>query len=107
MTTRVLLPVLAALELAVPAWGARTEAPRPLVVQLGTTRTFTKLQLRPGAAVACTSRGRTLTVTVPTGWQTGSGAVWPGDGHLNFHLTVDVTPGGGYLVACGPGGIHW
>jgi hypothetical protein len=102
-----LLPALAALALAAPASSAPAKAPRAMAVRPGTTVAVTKLQLAPGADVVCRSRGRTLTVAAPTGRQTGSGAVWPGGGHLNFHLTVDVTPRGGYLVVCGPGGIHW
>jgi hypothetical protein len=106
MTTKLLLSALAALALAVPAWGASGGVRHAMTVPIGTTRTLAKLQLPPGATVVCTSRGRTLTVAAPTGGQTGSGAVWPGGGHLNFHLTVDVVPGG-YVVRCGLGGIHW
>jgi hypothetical protein len=106
MKTTLLLTAFAALALALPAWSAPAEAPGALVVHVGTTHVLTKRQLRPGTAVVCTSRGRTLTVAAPTGRQTGSGAVWPGGGHLNFHLTVDAGPGG-YVVTCGLGGIHW
>jgi hypothetical protein len=102
MKTTLLLTAFAAVVLAVPAWGAH----ETLVVHVGTPHTLTKRELRPGTTVVCTSRGRTLTVAAPTGRQTGSGAVWPGGGHLNFHLTVDAAPGG-YVVTCGLGGIRW
>jgi hypothetical protein len=106
MKTTLVLIAFAAAALAVPAWGAPAPAPGTLEVHVGTTHLLTKRQLRPGTAVVCTSRGRTLTVAAPTGRQTGSGAVWPGGGHLNFHLTVDATAGGD-VVTCGLGGIHW
>jgi hypothetical protein len=106
MKATLLVTAVAALALGVPAWGAPAGAHDALLVRIGTTRALTKHELRPGAIVVCTSRGRTLTVAAPTGRQAGSGAVWPGDGHLNFHLTVDTAPGG-YVVTCGLGGIHW
>ena len=101
-----LLALVGALVLTSSALGAS----KPLVVKIGTNRLYTQSQLHPGTKVVCHYRGKTLSVTAPTGQYTGSGAVWPKPGTTNagiFHLNVDTAAGHQYSVRCGLGGYHW
>jgi hypothetical protein len=95
--------------LALAASGS-AKTPHRLVVKVGTNRIYTRAELRPGATVVCIYEKRTLSVTEPTGYQEGNGAVWPKPGTANagiFHLNVDVAAGNRYSVTCGRGGLHW
>jgi hypothetical protein len=100
--------LVAAVALVGTAVAAEAQAHGRLVVKVGTSRIYTRTELRPGATVVCRYRRRTLSVTAPTGTWTGSGAVWPKPGTTDkgiFHLNVDVA-GKGYSVICGLGGYH-
>jgi hypothetical protein len=99
------LLVAATLALAASA----TASPSRLTVGVGTNRTYSRAQLRPGETVVCHYRGHTLTVTAPTGRTDGAGAVWPLPGVNDrglFYLEVSDVGKARYAVACGRGGHH-
>jgi len=100
-----LLALVGALALASSALAVS----KPLVVKVGTNRLYTQKHLHPGTKVVCHYKGKTLSVTAPTGQFTGSGAVWPKPGTRGaiFHLNVDKTAGHTYSVRCGLGGVHY
>ena len=79
-----------------------------LVVKVGTSRTYTRSELRPGATVVPRYQHHTLSVQAPSGTEKGAGTVWPKPRTTYrglFYLNVNVV-GKGYTVICGLGGYH-
>ena len=92
-----------ALVAAGSAFGASSKSPA-LVIKPGYKRTFTKLELRPGATIRCMDEGHVLTVQAPAAPWLSIGTVWERAGTRHFHPWVDVKPGDGFVVQCGLGG---
>ncbi len=85
------------------------KTPSKLVVKVGTNRTYSRTELRPGERVVCRYRGRTLFVRAPWGQMQGWGTVWPLPGNNDrglFRLNVTVAGAAGYTVVCALGGHH-
>jgi hypothetical protein len=78
-----------------------------VVIRIGESRTFSTVQLRPGATVSCSFGGHTLTVRTPSGSATGGGTLFPGTSAVRFHLNISRKTGDGYIVRCGRDGNHW
>jgi hypothetical protein len=94
-----------ALLIAAPA----NATPPTLTVKVGTDRNYTRLQLHRGETVLCRGKGRTLSVTTPTGTEEGTGAGWPKPGTTDrsiFTLNVYVTTNRTFGVTCAAGGYH-
>jgi hypothetical protein len=97
------------LVIAASAAAASLNGSGRLVVKVGTNRSYTRSELRPGATVVCRYQHHTLSVQAPSGTEEGAGTVWPKPGTTNqglFYLNVNVV-GKGYSVICGLGGYHW
>ena len=78
-----------------------------LVVKVGTNRTYSRTELRPGESVVCRYRGHELAVTAPAGQMQGWGVIWPLPGNRVkglFRLNVTVAGASGYTVVCALGG---
>jgi hypothetical protein len=95
-----------ALAAAGSASAVPSKPPSALVLRVGPARAYTAAELRPGTRVTCVDSGRALSVTVPGSRFVGSGTVWTQAGR-RFHLNLDPRAGGGYLVRCGLGAVHW
>ena len=107
-TTSFILTVCV-LALAGAASAASTNPAAKLVVRVGTSRSYTRTELRPGSTVVCRYQHHTLSVQAPSGKADGAGAGWPKPGTTDrslFTLNVNVTPGKGYAVTCRLGGYH-
>ncbi len=79
-----------------------------LVVKVGTSRSYSRSELRPGATVVCRYQHHTLSVQTPSGTEEGAGTMWPKPGTTYrglFYLSVNVV-GKGYGVICRLGGYH-
>ena len=96
--------MVCALVLGGVAWGAPAKLSSGIVVKLGTTRSFARTELRPGAIVKCSYRGHSLSLAAPAGVQEGNGVVWPDGQAQGFYLDVIGKPGGAYAVTCALGG---
>ncbi len=80
-----------------------------LTVKVGTNHTYARTQLHPGETVICRYKGRTLSVTAPTGSEEGVGAGWPKPGTTDrsiFTLNVNVATNRAFDVTCVRGGYH-
>jgi hypothetical protein len=80
-----------------------------LAVKVGTNGTYSRAQLLPGERVLCRDRGRTLSVTAPTGSEEGVGAGWPKPGMTDrsiFTLNVNAKSNRAFVVTCVRGGHH-
>ena len=82
-------------------------ASKRVVIRIGESRTFSRVELRPGATVSCSFGGHTLTVRTPSGTATGGGALFPGTSAVRFHLNISKKTGDEYIARCGRGGNHW
>ena len=99
--------LLVALVLALVASASASSG--KLIVKIGTNKTYTRSQLHPGEKVLCRYKGRTLSVTTPSGNTQGVGAGWPEPGANDrsiFTLGVVVTKSGAFAVSCVRGGYH-
>ena len=99
--------VLVAATLALAASAAASSR---LTVGIGTNRTYSDSQLRPGETVVCRYKGHTLRVQAPSASQSSNGAVWPLLRSRKvglFHLSVSVAPKHRFAVTCARGGSWW
>jgi hypothetical protein len=91
--------------------GSTVALPAPastrVVIKIGESRTFSRVELRRGATVSCSFGGHTLTVRTPSGTSTSGGALFPGTSAVRFHLNITKKTGDQYIVRCGRGGSHW
>jgi hypothetical protein len=78
-----------------------------MFIRIGESRTFSRVELHPGATVSCSFGGHTLTVRTPSGSATGGGALFPGTSAVRFHLNISEKTGNEYIVRCERGGNHW
>ena len=91
---------------------ARSTAATPskLVVKVGTNRTYSRTEVRPGGRIVCRYRGHTLAIRAPFGQMQGGGAIWPLPGNRVrglFRLNVIVAGASGYRVVCALGGYRF
>lgn len=85
-------------------------APSKLVVKVGTNRTYSRTEVRPGERIVCRYQGHTLAVRAPSGQMQGEGAIWPLPGNRVrglFRLNVIVAGTSGYKVVCALGGYRF